>query len=47
MLLAAWGGRKLDEYYSLKVPVFTLVLILLALGGMLYKFIREVMKDSQ
>ena len=42
--LAAWGGLKLDAYFGLKVPVFLIVLLLSALGGSLYIFVRQVTK---
>ena len=42
LALAAWGGLKLDAYFGLKVPVCLIVLLLSALGGSLYIFIRQV-----
>ena len=47
MCLAAWGGLKLDSYFNLKVPVFLIVLLLTALGGSMYIFIRQVTKSSK
>ncbi len=46
LCLAAWGGLKLDEYFGLSVPVFLIVLLLSALGGSMYLFIRQVSKDN-
>ena len=47
LCLAAWGGLKLDKYFQLKVPVFLLVLLLTALGGTLYIFIKQVSNDNK
>jgi hypothetical protein len=47
LCLAAWGGSKLDKYFELKVPVFLIVLLLTALGGTLYIFIKQVSNDSK
>jgi hypothetical protein len=44
--LAAWGGNKLDHYFELKFPLFLLVLLLSALGGTMYLFIRQVSKNN-
>jgi hypothetical protein len=46
ILLAAWGGRWLDAHFKQKIPVFSLILILSAIGGMLYKFIRDVTNEQ-
>jgi ATP synthase protein I len=46
LCLAAWGGLKLDKYFELKVPVFLIVLLLSALGGTLYLFIKQVSSDK-
>jgi ATP synthase protein I len=46
LCLAAWGGLKLDEYFGLDVPIFLIVLLLLALGGSMYLFIRQVSKNN-
>ncbi len=44
--LAAWGGLKLDAYFGFKVPVCLLVLLLTAIGGSLYIFIKQVTSDK-
>jgi hypothetical protein len=46
LCLAAWGGLKLDTYFGLKIPVFLIILLLTALGGTLYIFIRQVSSDK-
>lgn len=40
----AFGGQWLDEKQGNHFPIWTLVLILFSIFGMLYKFIREVIK---
>lgn len=47
MCLAAYGGLKLDAYFGLKIPVFLILLLLSALGGSMYLFIRQVTKLNQ
>ncbi len=44
LLIGAFGGRKLDGYFELKFPVFTLALLLLALGAVIYLIIKSVLK---
>ena len=46
LCLAAWVGLKLDTYFGLKIPVFLIILLLTALGGTLYIFIRQVSSDK-
>ena len=33
MVLAAWGGRKLDDYFQTENPWFTILLLVLAVIG--------------
>jgi F0F1-type ATP synthase assembly protein I len=46
LLLAALGGKQLDNYFGLKIPVFLIVLLLTGLGGSMYLFIRQVSNDK-
>jgi membrane protein DedA with SNARE-associated domain len=41
---AALGGRWLDEKQDYELPIWTLVLILIAIFASLYQIIREVIK---
>jgi membrane protein DedA with SNARE-associated domain len=41
---AAFGGRWLDEKQENEMPIWTLVLILIAIFASLYQIIREVIK---
>lgn len=41
---AALGGRWLDEKQDNELPIWTLVLILIAIFASLYQIIREVIK---
>ena len=42
VLIFTYGGYKLDQYLGLKIPVFTIVFILAALFGYLYKLMRDL-----
>jgi hypothetical protein len=44
---AALGGDWLDESQENQFPIWTLILILLAIFGSLYQIIREVIKMSK
>ena len=44
LLIAAFGGRALDRYFELNIPIFTLILLFLALFGVLYLTIRSVIR---
>jgi hypothetical protein len=39
--LAVWGGRWLDKTIGWKFPLFTLVLMLGALAGVVWSVVRE------
>ena len=45
ILLFTYAGYKLDEWQQNKVPVWTLILSLLSIGGSLYMFIRGLPKN--
>ncbi len=45
--LGAWGGQYLDNKYQNETPIFTIVLILVAIAVALYQVIREVLKLSK
>jgi Putative F0F1-ATPase subunit Ca2+/Mg2+ transporter len=40
----AWAGVKLDRYFELTFPAFTLVLTLASVVGVMYYFIKQVSK---
>lgn len=40
----AWAGVKLDEYLKLTFPIFTLLLTLASVAGVMYYFIKQVSK---
>jgi Putative F0F1-ATPase subunit Ca2+/Mg2+ transporter len=40
----AWAGVKLDQYLKLTFPIFTLVLTLASVAGVMYYFIKQVSK---
>lgn len=42
ILLGLWGGIKLDEYFELSAPVFTVILTFLSLGAALYYLFRGI-----
>ncbi len=44
ILLGFWGGTKLDAYFNLKIPVFTLVLGLLGVVSGIYLSIKDFIK---
>ena len=46
LLLALWGGQKLDEAMGMKNPIFTVVLLLLGVGGSMYLVIKGVTKKE-
>ena len=47
IVFAAYGGKWLDQKMNLEHPIFTVVLILLAIFASLYQIIREVIKLSK
>lgn len=44
ILLGVWGGIKLDEWLTLKFPVFTLIFTLLSVFLSMYFAIRDFLK---
>lgn len=44
ILCMAWAGVKLDQYLKLTFPIFTLVLTLASVAGVMYYFIKQVSK---
>lgn len=46
LLLAAWGGQKLDSYFELSQPFITIAFLLGALGAFLFRLVRDVSKPS-
>ena len=44
ILAGTYGGMKLDEYFGLETPIFTLVLTLASVGLAMYVIIRDLGK---
>ena len=44
--LGVWGGRSLDKYLELKFPVFTLVLLFLAIFAGMWWALKDLKKKS-
>lgn len=44
LLAAVFGGKKIDEYFGLRFPAFTLGLSLFGLFAVIYILIRSVTK---
>ena len=47
IIIAAYGGRWIDDELNLNHPIFTIIFILLAIFGSLFQIIREVIKLSK
>lgn len=45
--IAVWGGYKLDGMTAWKVPVFTIILPLIALGISLWQLIKDLNKPQK
>ena len=43
--LGTWAGVSLDGYFSLKTPIFTIILSLFSVFGSLYFVIKKVQND--
>jgi hypothetical protein len=43
--ISGWLGYKLDQYLSWRFPVFMLVFVFVALGGMIYKIYGTLNKE--
>ena len=46
LVLAAWGGQKLDEYMANKNPWATIILMVLAVVATVYLVIVSVIKNT-
>lgn len=44
--LAAYLGRKLDQYLQLKFPAFLLSFVLLSFAGMMYQLYRTLNREN-
>jgi ATP synthase protein I len=42
--LAVWGGLTIDEKIGWRIPIVTIVLVFLALGGSMYWLIKGLQK---
>ena len=42
MGLTAWGGHTLDKNLEFKIPVFTVIFVILSLVGILYSLIKSL-----
>jgi ATP synthase protein I len=47
LVVAAFGGIKLDDYLEMKYPVFTIVLMLVAVVASMYLIVSSVIKDNK
>ena len=45
ILLGYWLGTKIDKWFDLSIPVFTIILILLFLSVSFYSLIKSLPKD--
>ena len=45
--LSTWGGQKLDGYYKMSTPVFTIVLSLLGISAALYVALKDFIKPKK
>ncbi len=45
--LGVFGGKKLDQFFNLKQPVFTLVLSLFAVFAAIYVSIKDFLKNKK
>ena len=43
--IGIFGGQKIDEYFKLETPYFTIGLILILFTGYLYKLYIDLTKD--
>lgn len=44
IMLGVFGGRKLDAYYEMETPIFTLILSVVGVGAALYLTIKDLNK---
>lgn len=45
--ISVWGGSQLDEHYSNKTPVFTIVLSLTGIGVALYLTLKDLIQPKK
>ena len=45
--LGCWGGYKLDQYYSNKTPVFTIILSLVSIFAALYLTLKDFISPKK
>ena len=45
--IGAWGGKKLDQYFSNQRPVCTIIFSLLGIFAALYVVLRDLMRDGK
>jgi membrane protein DedA with SNARE-associated domain len=41
LFLAVWGGRKFDQWFRLKKPLFAWILPVVAIVALLYKIVKD------
>jgi F0F1-type ATP synthase assembly protein I len=44
ILIATWGGTKLDKLFLLETPVFTIILSLLGVFAAIYTAVKDFIK---
>ena len=47
LLIAVWGGYKLDQHLKWKFPLFMVLFPLIALGLSMWQLIKEVTKSGK
>lgn len=47
MAVFTFGGYYLDRYFSLKVPIFTLVLSLFGIAAALYLTLKDLLRSDK
>ena len=45
--IGVFSGRKLDSYFSFKIPIFTLVLSLVSVAAAIYLSIKDFLKPKK
>ena len=44
ILIGVFGGMKIDEYFNIKFPVFTVILSFLSVVLAIYSVVRDLLK---
>jgi ATP synthase protein I len=44
ILVTVWGGIKLDKFFALETPVFTIILSLLGVFAAIYTAVKDFIK---